>query len=276
MSAILYVFDVSKQLCNRLLETFVWTKMLITTERSGLENFFNLRCPQYANIYDEDVVYNENDEIIWETVGIHKSKKDFLKNTTYKSQNSIMNFTTIDWLKINKGQAEIHMMELAECMYDAFNNSVPKLLKPGQWHIPFEDKIDIESYLQDYINKNPSESYRAYELEGIFKTKISTAMAAHTSYTTVGNEPVKSYEKWIELHDNLISYEPPHSSPMEHCSKAMSEDEYYVFVKGRIEHSDKDENGNYGNLDWSKSAGWCNNVKGFIPYRYFIDNKIKI
>jgi hypothetical protein len=38
---------VTKQLCNRLLEPFMWTTMLITGPKSGWDNFFNLRCPQY-------------------------------------------------------------------------------------------------------------------------------------------------------------------------------------------------------------------------------------
>ena len=74
----------------------------------------------------------------------------------------------------------------------------------------------------------------------------------------------------IELHDRLLSQDPPHSSPLEHCARAMSDEEYKVFIKGK----------NIGTIapylfdDTSK--GWCNNLKGFIPYRYFIDNKIEI
>ena len=101
--------------------------------------------------------------------------------------------------------------------------------------------------------------------------KISTAMAAHTSYTTVGNEPVKSYEKWIELHDKLITYDPPHSSPMEHCARAMSEDEYQSFVKGQVDNFSSTMEGYQPKLN---AFGWCNNLKGFIPYRYFIDNNL--
>jgi hypothetical protein len=37
--------------------------------------------------------------------------------------------TDLDWLKINKGQADIHMMFLAEAMWDALNESKPKELK---------------------------------------------------------------------------------------------------------------------------------------------------
>ena len=93
---------------------------------------------------------------------------------------------------------------------------------------------------------------------------ISTAMAAHTSYTIVGGEAVKSYEKWIELHDKLIAYDPPHSSPMEHCARAMSDEEYYEFHKGRVI-----------NNHFYSGNGWCYNFKGFISYRYMIDNKIE-
>jgi len=37
----------TKQLCNRLLEPFMWTTMLITGSREGWDNFFKLRCPSY-------------------------------------------------------------------------------------------------------------------------------------------------------------------------------------------------------------------------------------
>lgn len=39
--------NTTKQLCNRLLEPFMWTTMLITGSREGWENFFKLRNPVY-------------------------------------------------------------------------------------------------------------------------------------------------------------------------------------------------------------------------------------
>ena len=103
---------------------------------------------------------------------------------------------------------------------------------------------------------------------------ISTAMSAHTSYTVVGGEVVKSSEKWLELHDKLLSYDPPHSSPLEHCARAMSDDEYYSYVKGTVDA--KIDADGFINIEGHTNLnvfGWCNNLKGFIPYRYFIDNK---
>ena len=43
----LHSSKVTKQLCNRLLEPFMWTTMLITGPKSGWDNFFNLRNPVY-------------------------------------------------------------------------------------------------------------------------------------------------------------------------------------------------------------------------------------
>ena len=40
----------------------------------------------------------------------------------------------------------------------------------------------------------------------------------------------------IELHDRLISQDPPHSSPLEHCARAMDDEEYISFIKGKVSH----------------------------------------
>ena len=127
-------------------------------------------------------------------------------------------------------------MALAEEIYDAVNESTPKQLKAGEWHIPFEDKIHIDGIQGiQFTLKDGSTEYHEAKWTTEAKIKISTAMAAHTSYTIVGGEAVKSYEKWIELHDKLIAYDPPHSSPMEHCARAMSDEEYECFLKGERE-----------------------------------------
>ena len=117
---------VTKQLCNRLLEPFMWTTMLITGSRQGWNNFFNLRCPVYE-------------------VGINtfKSKKEVLD---YYSDDpnlpELKRYSDLDWLQINKGQAEIHIMDLAEKIYDAMNVSTPKQLREGGWHIPMIEIIE--------------------------------------------------------------------------------------------------------------------------------------
>ena len=97
---------------------------------------------------------------------------------------------------------------------------------------------------------------------------ISTSLAARTSYTVVGEEKGLDYEALIGLHDRLLAQDPPHSSPLEHCARAMSNKEYESHIKGTITI----EKGWKG----YKGIGWCNNFKGFIPYRYLVDNKVSI
>jgi len=239
--------QVTKQLTNRLLEPFMWTTMLITGSKSGWDNFFRLRCPSYEY-----------------SAAIFKSRKDLTKTTVHAE-----NFTNLDWLKMNKGQAEIHIMDLAEKIWDARNESTPKQLKAGEWHIPFEDKITRFSTLP--LNETTSLS----ELEtNILHNKIfiSVAMGARTSYTTVGEEKEINPETLMGLHDRLLTWDPPHSSPFEHCARAMDNDEFTSFIRGDIYAL----NEKTPQEVYSPVLGWCYNLKGFIPYRYLVDNSLTL
>lgn len=104
--------------------------------------------------------------------------------------------------------------------------------------------------------------------------KISTAMAARTSYTVVGDEKEFSYEKQIELHDRMANQVPRHSSPFEHCARAMSDEEYGSHVKGWYEQP-KYSMGHLveqGSIE-TNAEGWCRNYKGFIQYRELLENE---
>ena len=79
-----------------------------------------------------------------------KSKKDWLQYHNNKPLPKALHISKIpendvEWLQINKSQAEIHIQALAEAMWDAYNESTPKLLKEGEYHIPF---IEIEEDLE--------------------------------------------------------------------------------------------------------------------------------
>ena len=131
------------------------------------------------------------------------------------------------------------MMALAEAMWDAYNESTPKQLKAGEWHIPFGDDIKPETY----------EGYRDWSERAI---KIATARCAQVSYTVIGEEgkPL-DYAKLIALHDRLAK--SGHWSPFEHCAKVMPQ---YLLGEGSSEHSK-----------------WSGNFKGFIQYRKMFKNE---
>jgi thymidylate synthase ThyX len=258
---------ITKQLCNRLLEPFMWHTVLVTgnVNNEGWLNFFDLRCPQYEGFEIENPPY-------------FKSKKDCINNY----EGFYADNTDLAWLKRNKGQAEIHMMALAEAIYDSWKESTPKQLKAGEWHIVFEDKIDDKQLenvtkFEQYPLLSTKNVYPNYEQEVKEKTainmlrltsnrvKISTAMCARTSYTVVGDEKEFGYDKQIALHDRMINQVPLHASPMEHCARAMTEGEYESYYKGF--GSNKNHTGILEN------QGWCRNFKGFIQYRHILENE---
>ena len=103
------------------------------------------------------------------------------------------------------------------------------------------------------------------EAQNQIMLKIATARCARLSYMTFDNEI--DYQKDIKLHDQL--FKSKHFSPFEHCARAMSDKEYYSFVRGESVAMK-----GVPNRFTNKHYGWCNNFKGFIPYRYILENNI--
>jgi hypothetical protein len=255
MATCLHDEGLTKQLCNRLLEPFMWHTVLLTG--TEFENFFELRCPKYE--YYDMLTGNQQ---------FFKSKKDWLQYYNNKPLPKAKHISKIpendiEWLQINKGQAEIHMQALAEAMWDAYNESTPKELKAGEWHIPFGDKIQLAHTDYDFNGIITNEGINK-------KLKISTARCARLSYMTFDGKI--DYEKDIKLHDTLL--ESHHMSPFEHCARAMSNEEYQFFIKGKgIPDYSLGISSSNPVLTFRKNEeGWCNNFKGFIQYRYLIEN----
>jgi hypothetical protein len=262
----------SKQLCNRLLEPFMYHTVLVTA--TEWENFFHLRCPQYGGDHglDQEVYF--------------RSKKDALRYLQGKGVDisKLLRSTDLEWLQINKGQAEIHMMALAEAIWDQFQSSTPKELKPGEWHIPFGDSI-IFGIMEQMENPIKVELGTGKTLEDNLqskKIKIATAKAAQTSYTVVGEDGRETpYDKLIDLHDRLLA--SGHMSPFEHCAQAMTKEEYAGNVRGQLKtfveaDGDIGIHEKYVFMDQAESNlidmhGWCHNLRGWKSYRSMIPNE---
>ena len=239
----------TKQICNRLLEPFMWHTVLVTA--TEYDNFFELRCPQYTvNWYPSSIP-----EALEPTQASFKSRKDAIKYT----EGECNNWKEQDWRDSNESQAEIHIQALAEAMWDAMNESTPKELRAGEWHIPFGDKLEEGKLTIQVLDEYHNTTKGAKELLTEAALKVSTARCARLSYMTFDGEI--DYEKDIQLHDRLLADE--HMSPFEHCARAMTNLEYRNFTKTTPY---PDENGH------TESEGWCNNFKVFIQYRYLIEN----
>src|SRR5687767_3587741 len=234
----------TKQICNRYLEPFMWHTAIVTA--THWDNFWELRCPQYVI---GDRVYRSRNEAIWK-------EKDL-------SVGLAMN-TDLDWLQLNKGQAEIHMMALAEAIWDAINGSIPKELKPYEWHIPFGDRIDERKIIEtfDKINSFAAIIMKSDDVRRA-KLEIATARCARISYFNY--EGTDDYEKDFKLFKQLK--DSRHMSPFEHCAQVMSEGQY----KGAlcdVKFRGSDDKGNALYED-----GWSANFRGFTQLRFFLEQQ---
>lgn len=193
--------EVTKQLCNRLLEPFLWHTAIITA--STFENFFKLRCPQYTDTHGNT----------------YRSRRDYRREV--RNADTIPT-TDLQWRSIDKGGAEIHIAALAEAMWDAYNDSTPRVLQEGQWHIPFGDQFDGDRLLQVATDEDLMQS------QDYLKVKIATARCARVSYLNF--EGRDDYEADIKLHDRLASM--GHFSPFEHCAKIPTNQESVLMRHG--------------------------------------------
>lgn len=238
-------FKVTKQLCNRLLEPFMWHTVIVTA--TEWENFFKLRCPRYetkfGTFYSKKDARNAEIDITDRNPNIEILESPDLNDT-------------LGWLQINSSQAEIHIQAIAELMWDAMNESTPKQLQPGEWHIPFGDNIDI-----DWCNDKMQ--FRNGTIEDLM-VEIATARCARISYETLGDDPKIDYEADIRLHDMLL--ESGHMSPFEHCARAMSDEEFEYYKSFSNAKFNED-----GTLIEDSVKGWCRNFRGFIQYRHLVE-----
>ena len=242
---------VTKQLANRLLEPFMWTTQLITGTRESFEHLFEQRCP----------IYDISNEILRSAASntkiLFKSKKEVIKRFP-----QLLEKDDLWWLQHNKGQAEIHFMDLAEKMYDALNESTPDELLEDEWHIPFSDRPEFtpEMNLKDRII-------------------LSCAMTARVSYTTIDGDDILTLEKANKIYDKCVR--SGHFSVVSHCAKCMTYEEYENWHKGFIDTSYYfDENGKQHRVinseDFHKSKGYNKNLRGFISLRQYIEDGVEL
>lgn len=141
--------------------------------------------------------------------------------------------------------AQPEFQELAYKMLELYNNSTPKQLKDGEWHIPFGDKMDMDrvcdlAYDKSNMTMQQFITFGQRFIDDI-KIKIAVARCARVSYFNF--EGKDDYQKDIEICDRLFGSIPRHLSPTEHVVQAADNDKY------------------------------IGNIKGFKQYRYFFDDQ---
>ena len=185
--------------------------------------------------------------------GYHKQVSNRL---TEFAQFSKVIVTSTEWdnffeLRLHPA-AQPEIQELARCMKECMDSSVPDILAKGDWHLPYITDDDYKDI--DVSNVEPQKLER-FLLDFYQKLrKLSVARCARVSYNNHDNsEPDE--EKDIKLFDMLL--EMGHMSPFEHQATPMPEAPFmiervpeYMKTSG-ITHMDSEFNFWSGNFqDW--------------------------
>ena len=107
--------------------------------------------------------------------------------------------------------AQPEIQEVAQKMKEAMNASTPKMLEPGEWHLPY---VEFDVIGREYFDDTISQRFLCLD-EAI---KCSAARCARVSYGNHdGSDP--DVEKDLKLYDFLVS--SGHLSPLEHQATPM-------------------------------------------------------
>lgn len=120
--------------------------------------------------------------------------------------------------------AQPEMRQLAKQMWDARQASKPKLLKPGEWHLPFvsDSPITNKSYIE-----------------------ISVARCARVSYESFETGKLSTIEEDRALYARLVGAQPLHASPAEHQATPDTKAEEDWTDEGRVLWDHPEEHANY-------------------------------
>ena len=145
--------------------------------------------------------------------------------------------TSVEWDNFfalrRHSDAQPEFEALANAIYDALSKSVPRVLLPGEWHLP-------------YVTDSEQNSLVPTDL-----IKLSVARVARVSYFNFeGKEP--NPEADLKLYDKLVGSVPIHASPAE---PQATPDEYV-----------------YEDRQWMNSH-LHGNLRGWVQYRKYLEKE---
>jgi thymidylate synthase ThyX len=152
--------------------------------------------------------------------GLHKQVVNRILEP-YQHIHVVLTATEFDnWEELRYHEdAQPEIWLLAKLMKEAQEKSEPKLLKAGEWHMPYV--LDEEKEI--------------YSIED--QLKISTARCCRVSYINHGMDKI-CVEKDFELYDDLVGARPLHASPTEHQARPENKIEFGLHsnFKGWVQH----------------------------------------
>ncbi len=168
--------------------------------------------------------------------------------------------------------AQPEIAELAACIYEAFQQSTPETLQPGEWHTPYVPHARKEEGGLVYLIQHSLGLVE--EEDGVIKyaeistenaLKISASCCAQVSYRKSDD----SLEKALMVYDRLVNSKPVHASPFEHQGTPMRNPtnetiETWAGLQQEAGITHLDKRGDF----------WSGNFQSWIQYRQLIPENV--
>lgn len=159
--------------------------------------------------------------------------------------------------------AQPEIAELAKCMWEAREQSIPEVLQPGEWHVPFVNTSRDAAGKRYYWNFISETEKVGISLEEALK--VSASCCAQVSYRKLDT----SIEKALDIYNKLVTMKPVHASPLEHQATPICDNTHEC------------DNYSEGN-DWSEGIThkdrdgfpWSGNFREWIQYRQLIPDNV--
>lgn len=148
--------------------------------------------------------------------------------------------------------AQPEIQELAGLMYEKMQGISSRILKPGEWHVPYY----AHGYWIPRSKDNCEVDQDATTLADALA--ISTSCCAQVSYRKNDD----SLEKAKQIYDRLIHSKPVHASPCEHQATPVSNSPDIAETPAGVTHLDR--NGNC----------WSGNFREWIQQRQLIPDNV--
>jgi hypothetical protein len=171
-------------------------------------------------------------------------------------------FENFFWLRLDS-DAQPEIQELAKCMFEGREKSVPEILKVGEWHTPYVEHHITDSNILQYIVPT-AEGVRVVDVDEAIA--IASSSCAQVSYRSIDN----SYEKAMTVYDRLgVGGSKIHASPFENVVTPMD----YTYLEDMTVESDIWPQG-ITHMD-RKGNFWSGNFKGWVQHRQLLENHTK-
>ena len=147
-----------------------------------------------------------NESLLWTTKGLtNRLLEPFMWHTVIVTATEWDNFFN---LRTDKN-AQLEIRTAAKLMQEAYAASTPKLLKPGEWHLPF-----IQEHEMEWARANPE-----------LAVKAVVARCARVSYLTHDRQVI-DLEADYRTYNQLVTN--GHMSPLEHAATPITAEEWLV------------------------------------------------